>query len=267
MSVPGSSSGKREASVGRTASCAWPLTRDLERLSDLKARVGELPLGAGALAGSTIPVDRIVLKEMLGFQSVSPNALDVTGDRDYVAETLFVVALAATHVSRLAGELLLYASSEYGFVRLDDAYCTGSSLMPQKRNPDVFELARSKAARTVGDLVALLTTLKGLPAGYHKDLQEDKAFLFDAVDTMLLTLPAMRGAVETLQPVPDRMRAALDDGLLATDVASDPTLLAVGRSRHPQVQAPGHAGQDPSLRARNGLSRRPSRRPSASRLS
>jgi len=199
---------------------AWPLVRDRARLATLlEDRLAECPLGSGAVAGSGIAVDRATLAQALGFARPSPNALDVTGDRDFVAESLFALALLATHVSRLAGELMTYASSEVGFVRLADAYCTGSSLLPQKRNPDVLELARAKAARTLGDLVTLLATLKGLPAGYSKDLQEDKPALFDAVDTVLVTLPAVRGAVETLTPIPERMRAALDPALYATDLA------------------------------------------------
>jgi len=198
---------------------AWPLTRDRERLADAAGRTAELPLGLGAVAGSGMPVDRTVLQKLLGFDRLSPNALDATGDRDFVAETLFALALLATHCSRLAGELQAYASSEYGFVRLADGYSTGSSLLPQKRNPDVLELARGKAARLLGDLSAMLGLLKGLPAGYSKDLQEDKAILFDAVDTVLLTLPALRGAIETLEPVAGRMERALDQSLLATDLA------------------------------------------------
>jgi argininosuccinate lyase len=198
---------------------AWPLARDRARLADTAGRTAELPLGSGALAGSGVAVDRGLLRDLLGFRAVIPNALDATGDRDFVAEALFVLALLATHVSRLAAELVTYSSTEYGFIRLADAYCSGSSLMPQKRNPDAFELARAKAGRTLGDLVGLLNALKGLPAGYSKDLQEDKQFLFDAVDTALLTMPAVRGAVDTLQPVPDRMRTALDAAMFATDLA------------------------------------------------
>jgi argininosuccinate lyase len=181
--------------------------------------VAELPLGSGALAGSGFAVDRVLLKEALGFRSVSANALDATGDRDFVAEVLFALALVGTHVSRLAAELVLYASAEFGFVRLADAFSTGSSLLPQKRNPDVFELARAKSGRLLGDLVALLTTLKGLPAGYSKDLQEDKALLFDAFDTLALVLPATAGAVATLSVDAGRMRSALDASLRATDLA------------------------------------------------
>jgi argininosuccinate lyase len=198
---------------------AWPLVRDRERLADAARRVSVLPLGSGALAGSGVPVDRDLLREDLGFRSISTNALDATGERDFVAEIVFALALLMTHVSRLAGELFAYSTTEFGFVRLADGYCTGSSLMPQKRNPDVLELARVKVARTLGDVVGLLTALKGLPAGYSKDLQEDKVFLFDAVDTVLLTLPAVRGAVATMEPVPERMTAALQRGMLATDLA------------------------------------------------
>lgn len=198
---------------------AWPLVRDRERLATVATRLSDCPLGSGAVAGSGILVDREALARALGFRRPSANALDVTGDRDFVVETLAALGLLATHVSRLAGELMGYASAEVGFVRLADAFCTGSSLLPQKRNPDVFELARAKAGRVLGDLTALLATLRGLPAGYSKDLQEDKTWLFDAVDTVLLTLPAVRGAVATLTPQADRMRSALDTGLLATDVA------------------------------------------------
>lgn len=198
---------------------AWPLVRDRDRLSDVRQRVAELPLGCGAVAGSGVPVDRVLLKEALGFSSVAPNALDATGDRDFVAEMVFTMSLIGMHLSRMGAELVTYSSTEYGFVKLDDAYSTGSSLLPQKRNPDVFELARAKAARTLGNLVALLGAMRALPAGYSKDLQEDKPQLFDAVDTVLLTLPAIRGAVETMKPIPERMQDALRDTLMATDVA------------------------------------------------
>src|SRR5467141_2682939 len=198
---------------------AWPLVRDRQRLADARRRVAELPLGSGALAGSGFPVDRVLLKEALGFRAVSSNALDVTGDRDFVAEVLFVLSLVGTHLSRLSAELITYASAELGFVRLSDAFSTGSSLMPQKRNPDVFELARAKSGRLLGDLVALLTTLKGIPAGYQKDLQEDKALLFDAFDTLAVVLPAVTGALASLGVDPERMRAALDASLRATDLA------------------------------------------------
>src|SRR5882762_3842210 len=177
---------------------AWPLVRDRQRLADARRRTAEMPLGSGALAGSGFPVDRVLLKEALGFRAVSANALDATGDRDFVAEVLFAIALVGTHLSRLGAELITYASGEFGFVTLADNFSTGSSLMPQKRNPDVFELARGKAGRMLGDCVALLTVLKGIPAGYQKDLQEDKALLFDACDTLAMVLPAVTGAIDTL---------------------------------------------------------------------
>ncbi len=198
---------------------AWPLVRDRQRLADARRRTAELPLGSGALAGSGFPVDRVLLKEALGFRSVSANALDATGDRDFVAEVLFALTLVGTHLSRLGAEIVLYASAEFGFVRLADDFSTGSSLMPQKRNPDVFELTRAKASRLTGDLVALVGTLKGIPAGYSKDLQEDKALLFDAFDTLGLVLPAVSGAIASLTIDRTRMAAALDASLRATDLA------------------------------------------------
>src|SRR5258708_6386266 len=188
---------------------AWPLVRDRQRLADARRRTAELPLGSGALAGSGFPVDRVLLKEALGFRVVSPNALDATGDRDFVADVLFAIALIGTHLSRLGAELITYASGESGFVTLADDFSTGSSLMPQKRNPDVFELARGKAGRMLGDLVALLTTLKGLPAGYQKDLQEDKALLFDACDTLATVVPAVAGRSGTLRAHAERLAGAL----------------------------------------------------------
>src|SRR5437764_673917 len=198
---------------------AWPLVRDRQRLADARRRVAELPLGSGALAGSGFPVDRVLLKEALGFRALCANALDATGDRDFVAEVLFALSLVGTHLSRLAAELVLYSGAGFGFVRLSDDFSTGSSLLPQKRNPDVLELARAKSGRLLGDLVALLTTLKGLPAGYSKDLQEDKALLFDAFDTLGLVLPAVTGAVAALTLDAERMRGALDASLRATDLA------------------------------------------------
>src|SRR2546427_476745 len=198
---------------------AWPLVRDRQRLADARRRTAEMPLGSGALAGSGFPVDRVLLKEALGFRAISANALDATGDRDFVADVLFAIALVGSHLSRLGAELITYASSEFGFITLADSFSTGSSLMPQKRNPDVFELARAKSGRMLGDLVALLTTLKGIPAGYQKDLQEDKALLFDACDTLAAVLPAVTGAIDTLTVNVERMAAALDPAMRATDLA------------------------------------------------
>src|SRR2546428_9097766 len=178
-----------------------------------------MPLGSGALAGSGFPVDRVLLKEALRFRAISANALDATGDRDFVADVLFAIALIGVRVWRLGAELSTYASGEFGFVTLADNFSSGSSFMPQKRNPDVFELARGKAGRMLGDLIALLTTLKGIPAGYQKDLQEDKALLFDACDALATVLPAVTGALDTLTVNVERMAAALDPAMRATDLA------------------------------------------------
>src|SRR5437879_9022955 len=170
---------------------AWPLVRDRQRLADARRRTAEMPLGSGALAGSGFPVDRVLLKEALGFRAISANALDATGDRDFVADVLFAIALTGAHLSRLGAELITYASGEFGFVTLADSFSTGSTLMPQKPNPDVFALAPRTAGRLLGAFVALLTTLKGIPAGYQKDLQEDKALLFDSCDTLATVLRAV----------------------------------------------------------------------------
>ncbi len=198
---------------------AWAWQRDRTRLSDLLARADVMPLGAGALAGCPFPIDRIALAADLGFASASPNSMDAVSDRDFVAEFLFWGALLATHLSRWAEDLILWSSREYGFVELADAYSTGSSLMPQKKNPDGLELLRGKAGRLQGHLAGLLATLKGLPSTYDKDLQEDKEPLFDTSDTLALALPIAQGVLETLTIHPERMRAALGDELLATDVA------------------------------------------------
>ena len=220
--MPGYTHGQRAQPV-RWAyvllSHAWPLVRDRQRLADVARRMSELPLGAAALAGSGVAIDRRLLKEELEFETMARNGLDATGARDHIAEFTFAVTLLMTHVSRLAGELFTYATSEYGFLRLSDSFCTGSSLLPQKRNPDVLELARAKPARLLGDLGGIMSLLRGLPAGYSKDLQEDKRFLFDAVDTALVTLPAMRGAVQGMKPDGERMGRALDATMFATDVA------------------------------------------------
>lgn len=197
----------------------WPLVRDRARLAEAAARASVLPLGAGAAAGSGFPVDREFLRARLGFGALSPNSLDAVSDRDFIAEFAFAGALLGVHLSRLAEDLILFSSAEFGFVTFADAYSTGSSIMPQKRNPDVAELARGKSARLLGDVTALLTLLKGLPTGYNKDLQEDKALLFDVYDTLHLTLPALAGAVETLTVNREALARALDASMLATDVA------------------------------------------------
>jgi argininosuccinate lyase len=155
----------------------------------------------------------------LGFTSLSPNSIDAVGDRDFIAEMLFVITLLATHLSRLAEDLILYGSSEFGFVKFGEAFTTGSSMMPQKRNPDALELARASAPRALGDLVAMLGILKGLPSGYNKDLQDDKRALFDAVDLMELVLPAVEGALAELTFDEARMHLALSSTMMATDLA------------------------------------------------
>jgi argininosuccinate lyase len=198
---------------------AWPWQRDRERLADLVKRINIMPLGAGALAGCAFPIDRETLAADLGFAAASPNSLDAVSDRDFIAEFLFWAALLGIHLSRWAEDLVFWSSREFGFITLADAYSTGSSLMPQKKNPDAAELLRGKAGRLVGGLTSLLVTLKGLPSSYDKDLQEDKEPLFDAVNTLSLTLPVAQGILETLTIRPDRMAAALGDELLATDLA------------------------------------------------
>jgi argininosuccinate lyase len=197
----------------------WPLVRDRDRLRQAKHRAGVLPLGSGAIAGSAYAVDRELLRETLGFHSISPNSIDAVGDRDFIADALYALTMCATHLSRLAEDFILFGTSEFGFVQFGDAFSTGSSMMPQKRNPDALELTRGSAARVMGDLVSLLGTLKGLPSGYNKDLQDDKRALFDAVDVMALVLPAVAGAVGELKFRQDRMQAAVSAGMMATDLA------------------------------------------------
>ena len=199
----------------------WPLQRDRERLAALRRRTNILPLGAGALAGNAIGVDRAALAAELGFEGLTPNSMDAVADRDFVAEALFIGALIGTHLSRLAEDLIIYSSAEFGFVRIAETFSTGSSLMPQKKNPDALELTRAKSGRLLGNLVSLLTVLKGLPSTYNKDLQEDKQPLFDTLDTLLATLPVVTGVMRTLTFDHDRMAAALDDSLLATDLADE----------------------------------------------
>ena len=196
-----------------------PLERDRERLADLVKRVSILPLGSGALAGTPVPVDRASLAEALGFAVASPNSLDSVSDRDFAAEFLFCATMAGIHLSKLSEQIVLYTSAEFGFFELSDAFSTGSSLMPQKKNPDVFELTRGKAGTLIGMLTGLLATLKGLPSTYDKDLQEDKAPVFAAADTLLAILPVIAGAVNTITAKPVRMRNAIDSFMMATDLA------------------------------------------------
>jgi argininosuccinate lyase len=197
---------------------AWAWQRDRDRLADLLKRVNVLPLGSGALAGCPFPVDRAALARDLGFAEVSPNSIDAVSDRDFVVEFLFWSALLGIHLSRWAEDLILWSSREFGFVTLADAYSTGSSLMPQKKNPDALELLRGKSGRLAGNLVGLLTALKGLPSAYDKDLQEDKEPVFDAVDTLVLAVPIAQGVLQSLSIHRERMQAALGDEMLATDL-------------------------------------------------
>jgi argininosuccinate lyase len=197
----------------------WKLQRDQERLEDVLHRTAVLPLGAGALAGNPFDIDRQGLASELGFEGVTQNSVDGVADRDYVVEFLADAALLQVHLSGLAEDLIWWSSREFGFVQLDDAYCTGSSLMPQKRNPDSLELVRGKTGRTIGHLAGLLMVLKGLPSGYNKDLQEDKEALFDALDSLHLQMPVAAGVIRTLQIKAERMAEDLDDFMLSTDLA------------------------------------------------
>jgi argininosuccinate lyase len=197
----------------------WPLLRDRERLNAARAAASVLPLGSGAVAGCPFPIDRGALAADLGFSGFTENSLDAISDRDFAADVLYSAALLGVHLSRLAEDLVLFSSLEFGFVRLSDGFSTGSSLMPQKRNPDVAELTRGKSGRLVGNLMGLLTLLKGLPTGYNRDLQEDKSLLFGSVETLALVLPAVAGAVATARFRPDRIAQRLDSQLMATDVA------------------------------------------------
>ncbi len=196
------------------------LARDAARFQDCRRRVDVLPLGAGALAGTGFRIDRRAVARELGFPSVSTNSLDAVADRDFVAEFLAAAAILSMHLSRLGNELVLWSSSEFGFVRLPDAFATGSSMMPQKRNPDAAELLRGKTGRIYGDLIAVLTLLKDLPLAYNRDLQEDKTPLFDAVDTLALSLEVTAAMLPALEWNTEAMwEAALDDALVATDLA------------------------------------------------
>jgi argininosuccinate lyase len=197
----------------------WMFKRDVERLDDCAKRTSVLPLGSGALAGNPFAIDRPALAKALGFNDVTLNSLDGVSDRDFVAELLFCCALIGMHLSRMAEDLVIYATSEFGFVIFDDAYSTGSSLMPQKKNPDAMELVRGKSGRLMGNLTSILTVLKGLPMTYDKDLQEDKEPMFDTLDTLDLVLPAVAGALGSLRVNAPRMLADLDPAMLATDVA------------------------------------------------
>jgi len=197
----------------------WKLQRDRERLAGVAGRAAVMPLGAGALAGNPFGIDRRALAAELGMGAVSQNSMDAVADRDYLVEFLAWAALLQIHLSNLAEDLAIWSSREFGFLQVDEAYTTGSSLMPQKRNPDSLELMRGKSGRVVGHLAGLLVTLKGLPSTYNKDMQEDKEAVFDVVDTLLLELPIAAGVVRTLAVNGEAMAAALDEAMLATDLA------------------------------------------------
>lgn len=197
----------------------WMLARDYRRLQAAADAARVSPLGAGALAGSPLALDRVRLGESLGFDSAAENSLDAVSDRDFVTDALYALAMIGVHLSRLGEDIVLYSNPNFGYITLADRYSTGSSLMPQKRNADPMELARGKAGRLIGNLTGFLTTLKGLPSGYNKDLQEDKEALFDSFDTLQRLLPVVSAILRTLHLNPDRMRAALTDDMLATDLA------------------------------------------------
>ncbi len=194
--------------------------RDRMRLADSLKRTNVSPLGSAALAGTSYPIDRLMTAKELGFEKLSANSMDAVADRDFALEFLFCLSVIMMHLSRLSEELILWMSSEFSFVELPDAYCTGSSIMPQKKNPDVPELVRGKTGRVYGSLISLLTTLKGLPLTYNRDLQEDKEQLFDATDTVKLSLAVMSGLVENMRPKEKRMQQdTLSGYLTATDLA------------------------------------------------
>ena len=224
----------------------WALGRDLDRLLDCRRRLDVSPLGAGALAGSSLPLDPVGVAADLGFAGAFENSLDAVSDRDFVAESLFVLALLGIHLSRIGEEVVLWSSEEFGFLVLDDAWATGSSMLPQKKNPDVAELARGRAGRLVGHLTGVLTMLKGLPLAYNRDLQDDKPPLFDAVDSVVLALAALRGLLATATFVTDRMAAAADaPAIAAVDLAEH--LVARGtpfREAHARVAALVRASLD-----------------------
>ncbi len=199
---------------------AWPMIRNIQRIDDWSARNNVSPYGGGALAGGGLGLDPEAIASELGFDGVQPNSLDGTSSRDVVAEFLYIAAQIGLDLSRLAEEIIVYSSAEFSYITLDDAFATGSSMMPQKKNPDIAELARGKSGRLVGNLSGLLTTLKGLPLAYNRDLQEDKEPLFDSVDTLLLVLPAMAGLLSSMSFQLDTMERNATAGFsLATDVA------------------------------------------------
>jgi len=213
------------------------LERDIERLADCRKRINVMPLGSGALAGSTLPLDRQKVCDILNFERVTRNSMDAVADRDFAIELVSALAIFAMHTSRLSEDLILWCSQEFNFIELDDAFCTGSSLMPQKKNPDVAELTRGKTARVYGDLTALLTLCKGLPLTYNRDLQEDKEAIFDALDTVKMILSVYPPMIGTMKIKAANMAAAASDpALMATDLAEKLVELGVPfRTAHHRV--------------------------------
>ncbi|MFC1960443.1 argininosuccinate lyase [Chloroflexota bacterium] len=230
-------------------SFAQMLDRDRVRLQQIAIDAGVNPLGSGALAGTPYPINRHQITETLGFTRTSANSLDAVSDRDYVSGFLYASALLMVHLSRLAEDLILFSNPQFGFATLDDRYSTGSSLMPQKRNPDPLELARGKSGRIIGHLTGFLTTLKGLPSGYNKDIQEDKEPLFDTYDTLILLLPVITALIDTMTLHPENMRNTLNEGMLATDLADYLVLKGI-----PFRQAHHTAGQIVKLAESKGVS-------------
>jgi argininosuccinate lyase len=220
----------------------WPLDRDRQRIAAVSRSASILPLGSGAVAGCAFPVSRVLLQGSLGFQQISKNSMDAVSDRDFVAELLFALALLGAHISRLAEDLILFGSSEFGFIKFGDTFTTGSSMMPQKRNPDALEIARGSAARMLGDFVSLLGTIKGLPTGYNKDLQDDKRALFDAYDATMLVLPGVAGTVAELRYDTRNMRGAVSSSMMATDLAD--YLVAKGSTFRDAHRAVGQLVRD-----------------------
>ncbi len=196
------------------------LLRDLGRLSDCKKRMDVMPLGCGALAGTTYPIDRKITAELLDFEGITENSLDGVSDRDYCIELASALSIVMVHLSRFSEEIILWCSHEFKFIELDDAFSTGSSIMPQKKNPDIAELVRGKSGRVFGDLMGLLTVMKGIPLAYNKDMQEDKEAIFDAIDTVKMCLTAFTPMLDTMKVLPQNMRKAAAGGFInATDCA------------------------------------------------
>ena len=197
----------------------FAIKRDLERLIDLEKRVDIMPLGSGAIAGNAFEIDREFLKNELGFMNISPNSIDAISDRDFIAEFIFFASELMIHISRLAEDFIIYSTKEFNFIELDDAYSTGSSMMPQKKNPDSLELIRGKTARVIGNLITILTLQKGLPTSYNKDLQEDKEPLFDTIDTIKIVLEVLKNVIDTLKIKKENMLKDIDSFIYATDLA------------------------------------------------